>query len=62
MGAADLSDLKLMVDPGDEEVDIGLQNRESLSLLMESGGQGLEVGGVGDVGELGLQEAIDEVF
>ena len=62
MGAANLSDLKLMMDPGDEKGNIGLQNGETLPLLMETGGQGLEVGGVGDVGELGLQEVIDEGF
>ena len=64
MGAANLSDLKLMVDPGDEEVNIGLQGGEALSLLVEAGGQGLVGGGVGvdDGGEVGLQEAVDEVL
>ena len=64
MGATNLSDLELMVDPGDEEVNIGLQGGEALSLFVEAGGQGLVGGGVGvdDGGEVGLQEAVDEVL
>ena len=61
LGAPNLNDLELMINPGDEEVDVGLERGETFSLLVETLRKNLVVGGVGDDRELRLQEIVDEV-
>ena len=57
-----MTDFKLMIDAGDEEVNVRLERGETLALFVKAVGKHLVVGGVGDGGELRLQKAIDEVL
>ena len=61
LGAPNLSDLELMINPGDEEVDVRLERGETFSLLVETLSKDPVVSGVGDSGELGLREIVDEI-
>ena len=62
LGAPDLGDLELVVNSGDQKLDVRLDGGEALSLFLKSLGEFSVVGGVGDGGELRLEEIVDELL
>ena len=60
--APHLSDLELVVNASDQELDVRLDGGEALPLFLKALSEFSVVGGGGDCGELRLQEVVDEIF